>query len=211
VLNRREALQAGALGAVFGFLFRGRTGALQEEPIALDQKPAAATITFMPQRAFRPERLVISGIVVGKRMVPVREFVACAACAKRGAELGEDDDTYCDACEDMGGTMVETGEQREEDVRVIPWTIEDISIGGVAQFAPGTEVPGDIFSSDMTDARVQMDTAGPGAEIRFRVRYTGDKPGGERFRAALVGRAVGEDGLPRMAVLPIDSGVEIVA
>lgn len=210
MLNRRDALKAGGIGAIFGFLFRGRLGALQEDPIEPEQKPSAATITCTPQRAFRPERLMISGTVIGRAMVAVKEWRDCPVC---GNEYDEDRDyehVHCTACDDLGGELVETGEMREEDVRVVPWIIEDILIGGHEQFAQAGEVPGDMFAVGAPDAFVSLDAAQAGTEIRFRVRYTGDKPQGEIFRAALMGRTFDEHGQARMSVLSICSGVEIV-
>jgi hypothetical protein len=201
-ITRRDAMKTGALGAVFAFLFRGRSGALQPEPITPNQLPSAATITCTPQGAFRAERLVISGVVVGRHMVAVRDWIECPRCEDRGTE-------HCEACDDAGGTMIETGEQREENVMHVPWIIENIEIRGRSQFTSDESLPGDLFSAQSLDPAVSFDSAEPGSEIRFRVRYTGDKPGGERFIAALIGTTRDKNGLIGRAVLPIHSSVEI--
>jgi hypothetical protein len=147
---------------------------------------------------------VISGTVVGRAMVAVKEWQDCPVC-------GGNNDDSCDACDDMGGRLVETGEMREEDVHMIPWIIEDIAMGDRSQFVEVGEIPGNLFAVGAPDAFVSMESAGANTEIRFRVRYTGDKPEGEIFRAALIGTTIGEGGLSKRSILPICSGVEIVA
>jgi hypothetical protein len=86
------------------------------------------------------------------------------------------------------------------------FVIEDVWIGSHAQFVGGAPIPAEMFAGP--DAALSLDTAAPGIEIRFRVRYIGKDPRGKRFQAALIGRAA--DGRERMMVLPIDSGCEIV-
>ena len=204
-LSRRDLLKSGVAGVALGLLFRGRSGGLQDTPVLPEQKPSAVTIACQPQRAFRPDRLIISGTVIGREMVPAKVWQPCPHCT-------DDEESYgCASCDYEGGRSVETGETREQDVVRIPWVLEDISINNRMQFAPGGEVPGELFSAQAIDSGLLMDTVGPGSEVRFRVRYTGDKPGGERFRAALLGRELGPDGQERRVVMPIDSGVEIVA
>lgn len=87
------------------------------------------------------------------------------------------------------------------------FVIENIRIGRVAQFAGEGGVPAQLFSSEAIDTVVRFDTAAPGTEIRFRVRYIGDDPVGVRFTAVMIGRRVDGDG---RLVLPIDSGGPIV-
>jgi hypothetical protein len=206
MLNRREAVKAGALGAIFGFLFRGRGGELEAEPVTPDQKPSAATVTVTPQRAFRPQRLVIAGTVIGHEMVKVKKWEACAFCKD------EDDAEYgCERCDYNGGRSVETDELERREIRHVPFVIEDITIGNVAQLAAGGVVPGDMFAVGAPDAMVSLDAAGAASEIRFRVRYTGDRPEGEVFTATMIGTSFDEHGRARMSVLPISSGVPIVA
>lgn len=210
-LNRRDLFKSGAAGFVLGFLFRGRLGKLVEQPEVAEQLPSAITITTMPQRPFRPERLVIAGTVVGTKLVPETKYVPCAACETRWAERGDDDDTYCELCDDRGGHDVETGAMVERPVTVVPWSIEDISIGDKPQLAKGTTIPGDMFSATAVDGAMLLDAAGEGKEIRIVVRYTGDKPSGEEFRGALIGTMFGEDGRSQRSVLPISSGRMIVS
>jgi hypothetical protein len=204
-LNRRDLLKGGAAGFLLGFLFRGRDGKLTEQPQVAEQPPTAVTITTMPQGPFRPERLMITGTVVGKRMVPETRFVPCEACDGREA-----DERYCEVCGDLGGTLVPTGELVERDVTLVPWSIESFTIGGHAQFGSGA-VPGDVFGANMPSSSLMLDSAGEGKEIRLVVRYTGDKPDGEVFRGALIGVIRGADGMSRHAVLPISSNQKIVA
>lgn len=88
--------------------------------------------------------------------------------------------------------------------------IEDIRIGGVSQFVAGSGgIPADVFAPrfSVEPLLMRLDAAAPGTEIRFRVRYVGKDPRGARFTAALFGTAVDGGRL----ILPIDSGVEIVA
>jgi len=209
-LNRRDLFKSGAAGFLLGFLFRGRLGKLVEQPEVAKQLPSAIVITSMPQHAFRPERLVIAGTVVGTRMVPETTYVPCAACEKRWAELGTDDDTYCETCDDLGGRVVETGTMVEKPVTAVPWSIEEITIGDKAQITQGTAIPGDLFSATAVDSAMLLDTAGEGKAIRIVVRYTGDKPGGEEFRGALIGTSIDAAGLRTRSVLPISSGRLIV-
>lgn len=65
------------------------------------------------------------------------------------------------------------------------------------------------FSASQVDApQLALGVAGPGVEIRFRVRYVGPDPAGAPFRAALLGRCADS---PRLMMLPVDSGCAIVA
>jgi len=208
-LNRREVLKSGAAGFLLGFLFRGRDGKLKEEAEVVDQLPSAVTIRSTPQRAFRAERLVIAGTVVGTRMVPAKKFVPCKACD--GVDVEDTEDLYyCDTCDGSGGYSVETGEMVEQKVTVMPWTIESITIGKRSQLAHGAgSIPGDLFSATAVDSFVNLDTAAEGQEIEIVVRYTGDKPEGEVFNGALIGTALGDDGTPRKSILPISSSQRV--
>jgi hypothetical protein len=87
--------------------------------------------------------------------------------------------------------------------------IEDITIGPEAQFAGGS-IPAEMFAAGVMDGPSVFSAAAPGAEIKFRVRYIGDKPGGERFIASLVGRSARSTGNSR-EVLPISSDCAVVA
>src|SRR5271166_681050 len=100
-LNRRDLLKSGAAGFLLGFLFRGRNGKLNEQPEVADQQPSAVTISTVPQWAFRPDRLVIAGIVVGKRLVPEKKLVPCTACDGQSDDL-YDDEHYCEECGNLG-------------------------------------------------------------------------------------------------------------
>lgn len=94
------------------------------------------------------------------------------------------------------------------------FVIEDIRVGILSQFATGISIPAGIFSPQAlkTDAaRLALSTAAPGTDIRFRVRHVGKDPAGARFQAVLIGACVGVSGLVACTVLPIDSGVAIVA
>lgn len=213
-INRRDLLKGGAAGFLLGFLFRGRGGKLIEEPEVADQPPSAITITTRPQQAFRPERLMIAGTVVGKEMVPETKFVPCTACETRWAEHGNDDDdndTYCETCDDLGGKVVETGELVERNVMRVPWSIEDITIGDRGQLAQSGAIPGDMFSASAIDNYMSLDATQEGQPIRIVVRYTGDVPDGELFHAALIGTTIGDDGVPRRTILPVRSERKIVA
>lgn len=209
-LNRREVLKSGAAGLLLGFLFRGRDGKLSAEPEVADQPPSAVTIRSAPQHAFRPERLVIAGTIVGKRMVSETRFVPCDACDGQRDDIGYDD-AICETCDDTGGSLVETGEMVERDVTVVPWTIESMTIGKKPQFAQGGSIPGDLFSVQAVDSFVRLDAAHGGQEIEIVVRYTGDKADGEWFRGALIGTSIGADGAPSREILPISSSQKIVA
>jgi len=79
------------------------------------------------------------------------------------------------------------------------FVIEDIMIGAASQFAA---------SADAMSPALLMEAAAHGSEIRFRVRYVGDDPRGARFYALIIGRLADSRG---KAILPIDSGVAIVA
>jgi hypothetical protein len=213
-LNRREVLKGGAAGFLLGFLFRDRDGKLREQPEIVAQPPSAITIRTVPQQAFRASRLMIAGTVVGKRLVPETRFVPCPACDERSDECSdedEDDDYYCEACDGRGGTFVETGQMIERDVTIVPWSIESLTIGSRSQFNQDSAIPGDLFSAEAVDSFVSLDTAREGQEIAIVVRYTGDKPGGEVFRGALIGTSIDGDGVPQHAVLPISSAQKIVA
>lgn len=84
------------------------------------------------------------------------------------------------------------------------FVIEDIRIGDASQMsARDTPIPAEVFSSADFTPGLALDAAGPGTRIRFRVRYVGKNPEGQRFIGALYGSVV--DG--RRMVLPIDSGV----
>lgn len=88
------------------------------------------------------------------------------------------------------------------------FVIEDIRIGNASQFGSGGGISAAMFSAGVFDSDLRLDAATVGTEIRFRVRYVGKDPRGARFTAALMGRSL--DG-PGQLVLPIDSGVRIVA
>jgi hypothetical protein len=208
-LNRRDLLKTGAAGFLLGFLFRGRDGLLQEQPAVVEQPPSAVTIRSRPQYAFRPSRLVIAGTVVGKRLVPETRFVPCSAC-KDWADQDEEDEAYCEACDNLGGTRIETGELIETDVTIVPWSIESLRIGSAEQFAQSGPIPGELFSASAVDTFVSLDAASDAQEIEMVVRYTGDKPDGEMFCGALIGTSL-EGGVPKTVILPISSGQKIVA
>jgi hypothetical protein len=87
------------------------------------------------------------------------------------------------------------------------FVIEDIKIGDFSQIAQASPLPAAAFSADAMSG-VDMGAVAPDMEIRFRVRYVGKDPRGARFYASIIGSVV--DGRGR-AVLPIDSGVPIVA
>jgi hypothetical protein len=87
------------------------------------------------------------------------------------------------------------------------FAIENISIGKVSQFAQAGPIPDEMFSVNSPENFAAMDTAAPGMDIRFRVRYVGKDPRGARFTAAVFGST--ENG-GRSALL-IDSGCAIVA
>jgi hypothetical protein len=210
-LTRRALFQG--LGAVsIGLLFRRQLDGVlasleadaEAEALAAGQVPAAIEIAVAPQALFRAHRLVVSSVVVGTESVPEREWQPCAGCSG-GRTTGYGDG--CDACGYEGGSYVATGRMVNRELRSAPWAIQDITIGGRSQFTQGTEIPGDVFAPDSPDPAVILDAAPAGAEIRFRVRYTGTKPGGEPFVAALLGR----DESGRMCVLPIRSEVAIAA
>jgi hypothetical protein len=88
------------------------------------------------------------------------------------------------------------------------FVIENIYIGKASQMAAESTLSAEMFTADRTDVDLALDTATPGVEMRFRVRYVGRDPRGERFQAALVGTDMdGRWG----KVLPIDSGSPIGA
>jgi hypothetical protein len=89
------------------------------------------------------------------------------------------------------------------------FVLENISIGGYPQLVEGAGVPADLFTSSALDTALRLDTAAAWTEIKFRVRYVGPNPTGERFYAALIGRST--DGSGHRLVLPIDSGCAITA
>jgi hypothetical protein len=89
------------------------------------------------------------------------------------------------------------------------FVIEEIMIGGSSQFVSSAGVPAELFAPGVVDSFMGLDLAPPGTAIRFRVRYIGSDPKGERFFASMIGRGV--DAERRMMVLPIDSGVPIAA
>jgi len=86
------------------------------------------------------------------------------------------------------------------------FVIENIYIGSTSQLAAAEPLSAEVFSPDAVGPGLMLDAAGPGTRIRFRVRYVGKKPGGDRFVGALYGSV--PDG--RRMVLPIDSGVQLV-
>jgi hypothetical protein len=88
--------------------------------------------------------------------------------------------------------------------------IEDIYIGGQSQFAPGSELPAELFTAEAVDSALCLTTATAWTEIRFRVRYVGSDPAGARFYAALIGRCTDGDS-NCLQLLPIDSGCVITA
>lgn len=98
---------------------------------------------------------------------------------------------------------------------VVPSTIassfmlENICIGDHPQLAPNAGIPAELFTISAIDTCFRLNTAAAGTEIRFRVRYIGSEPTGERFQAALIGSAAGDP--TRRLVLPIDSGTAITA
>ena len=92
----------------------------------------------------------------------------------------------------------------------LTWMIDELTINGRPQF--DSSIPGDVFDREHVDSFVMFEAAGPGCEIVFRVRYTGDNPAGEPFYAGLVGTGIGQDGRPGRQVLPISSsGIRIAA
>jgi hypothetical protein len=94
-------------------------------------------------------------------------------------------------------------------VEIAPlFVIEDICIGKMSQVVSGSSLSAEVFAADRTDVDLALDTAAPGVEMRFRVRYVGQDPRGVRFRAALVGTDM--DGRAKK-VLPIDSVSPIAA
>lgn len=88
--------------------------------------------------------------------------------------------------------------------------IDDIQIGNVSQLVESGPIPAAVFSTAflLPSTALSFDTAAPGAEVRFRVRYVGNDPKGVRFQAALIG-TVG-DASSRF-ILPIDSIISITA
>ncbi len=88
------------------------------------------------------------------------------------------------------------------------FVIEDIRVGDASQFARASSISAAAFAPAEQGVPLALDVAGPGTEIRFRVRYVGSDPLGARFQAALVGKSV--DGRGRL-MLPIDSGCAIVS
>jgi hypothetical protein len=90
------------------------------------------------------------------------------------------------------------------------FVIENIRIGLNSQFTSDQGIPGDLFRADATGTAMQLETAQPGTEIRFRVRYVGDDPRGAVFRAALLGTSIDDGGRGHRRVLPIDSVYAIV-
>lgn len=91
------------------------------------------------------------------------------------------------------------------------FVLENIRVDEISQFAASScPVPAEMFTATALDAGILLATAHPGTEIRFRVRYVGQSPAGERFRAVLLGTSVDSARLTRVA-LPIDSMGPIVA
>jgi len=90
--------------------------------------------------------------------------------------------------------------------------IENIYVGEHPQLAAMTEIPAALFTLMSLDAPVlRLETAAPTTEIRFRVRYVGKHPAGERFLATLIGTSVNSAGQKQQQLLPIDSGCAIAA
>ena len=87
------------------------------------------------------------------------------------------------------------------------FVIEDIMVGSTSQLVATPGIPAEIFSASSTPSMV-LSTVMPGLDMRFRVRYVGDDPAGERFMAALIGTVVDTRS---MTILPVDSGGPIVA
>ena len=190
-------LFAKKLDRILGQLETESRAELSEVPSEDGQVASAAVITCALQQAFRPQRLVVRGKKIGTRMVPEHRFFPCEACVGKVCD-------DCDVCYGTGGEYKESGLMVEQDILHAPWIIEDISINRQSQFIPGGGgIPADLFAPDAMDTSVMMDIAGPGLEIRFRVRYTGDVSEGEVFQAALIGRSM--DGKQHMLVLPVSS------
>lgn len=219
-LSRRSFL-AGIGSVTVGLLFHKKLdriiGELEAEmvtePVTLGQLPAAAEIICECAMAFRPSRLIVSPTPTDKtEWVSVTRYEACPKCGKNHFEGDEVYDDFGDviegvSCDGPGHSYVKTGEMKEQRVTAYPWVIEDITIGKQSQFLAGDGVPAELFRSDSVDTAMTMDVAGPGAEIKFRVRYVGKEPEGAIFRGALMGHTM--DG--RMAVLPILSPMRIAA
>jgi hypothetical protein len=96
----------------------------------------------------------------------------------------------------------------------VSWIVEDITIGKQSQFVQdgGGGIPGSMFAANAVDTALMLDAAGPGTEIKFRVRYVGDNPEGEPFYAGMIGTGIDKDGRQSRMVLPINSGgVRIVS
>lgn len=87
------------------------------------------------------------------------------------------------------------------------WVIEDIHIGRVSQLVGA--VPAEVFGGHAIGGYVNLSSAAPNTEIRFRVRYVGEDPAGAVFQAAMIGSST--DGLHDRLVLPITSIDPIVA
>lgn len=92
------------------------------------------------------------------------------------------------------------------------FVIENIYVGGHPQLAAMTEIPAALFTLTALDAAMlRLESATPTTEIRFRVRYIGNNPAGERFLATLIGTSVDSAGHKQQQLLPIDSGCAITA
>lgn len=92
------------------------------------------------------------------------------------------------------------------------FVIENIYVGGNPQLAAMTEIPAALFTIMALDPpMLRLESAAPATEIRFRVRYVGKSPAGERFLATLIGTRVDSAGHKQRQLLPIDSGCAITA
>ena len=76
---------------------------------------------------------------------------------------------------------------------VVPSTIaaafvlENIFINGQPQFMKNGGIPAELFTPSATTEALYLATAPPWSEIRFRIRYVGSDPNGQRFFACLSG------------------------
>lgn len=206
----RRSFLAGIGSVTVGLLFTRKLDrvlgeleaeSLADEPEVAGQLPAAATVSCVTDAAFRPHRLVVYGArTIGKRMVE------CLGCEGLGERV---DGSVCSKCEGVGYARIDTGATREEDVVTIPWVLQDIVIGQMGQLAGDGELPADLFAPAAIESNLLLDAAAPGHEIRFKVRYVGDRPEGERFRAALLGTTI-RDGHVVQCTMPIESDCNIV-
>ena len=92
------------------------------------------------------------------------------------------------------------------------FVIENIYVDGHPQLTTRTEIPAALFTLTALDATaLRLESAAPATEIRFRIRYVGSNPAGERFLATLIGTSVNSAGQKQQQLLPIDSGCAITA